>query len=128
MVLDTSGSMSDELPRALGAIGDFCDTLGIDHVRLVQCDAAVTADESIEPQRLSRHRIRGYGGSDLTPALRHLAADPQVDAVIVITDGDILFPAEPLPYQLLWLLPPGASAAFRPGQGRVVHLTPRETR
>jgi hypothetical protein len=126
VVLDTSGSMSDELPRALGAIGDFCDALGIDHVRLVQCDAAVTADDRVEPQRLSRYRIDGYGGSDLSPALRHLAADPQVLAVIAITDGDILVPEETLPYELLWLLPPGASVDFRPGQGRVVHLSPRE--
>jgi predicted metal-dependent peptidase len=126
VVLDTSGSMSDELPRALGAIGDFCEALGIDHVRLVQCDAAVTADDRVEPQRLSRHRIEGYGGSDLSPALRHLAADPQVHAVIVITDGDILVPDESLPFALLWLLPPGASADFRPGQGRVLHLSPRE--
>ena len=34
IVLDTSGSMRDEIPRALGAIADFCDTVGVDQVRL----------------------------------------------------------------------------------------------
>ena len=46
VVLDTSGSMTDEIPLALGAIADFCDGAGVDQVRIVQCDAAVTADET----------------------------------------------------------------------------------
>jgi len=126
MVLDTSGSMSDELPRALGAIGDFCDALGVAQVRLVQCDAVVTADELLEPQQLGRKQIDGYGGSDLSPALRHLAHDPLVQAVVVITDGDILYPDEALPFELLWLLPPQSGTSFRPRQGRVLHLSPRK--
>jgi predicted metal-dependent peptidase len=128
VVLDTSGSMTDELPRALGAIGDFCEALGVDAVRLVQCDATVTADDTLAPQDLARRRIEGFGGSDLSPALRHLAADPFVRAVVVITDGDILHPGETMPYELLWLLPPQPNTAFRPAQGRVLHLSSREAR
>jgi predicted metal-dependent peptidase len=37
IVLDTSGSMADEIPRALGAIADFCDAVAVDQLRLVQC-------------------------------------------------------------------------------------------
>lgn len=128
VVLDTSGSMTDELPAALGAISDACQALGIDSVRLVQCDAAVTADDRIEPQHLSRLRIDGWGGSDLSPALRHLAADPQVQAVIVITDGDIAQSNDALPFELLWLITPQSTAAFRPAFGRVLHLSPKEAR
>ena len=129
VVLDTSGSMTDLLPAALGAVGDVCEALDIDSVRLVQCDAAVTADDTIAPHELARRRIDGYGGSDLSPALRHLAADPFVRAVVVITDGDVAWPDEPMPYELLWLLPPSQSpSAFRPRQGRVLHLSPREAR
>jgi predicted metal-dependent peptidase len=128
VVLDTSGSMTDELPRALGAIGDFCEALGVDSVRLVQCDATVTADDMLAPQDLARRRIEGYGGSDLSPALHHLAADPFVRAVVVITDGDILHPGETMPYELLWLLPPQPQTVFRPAQGRVLHLSSREAR
>jgi predicted metal-dependent peptidase len=126
VVLDTSGSMSDELPRALGAVGDFCDALGVAQVRLVQCDAVVTADETLDPQQLGRKQIDGYGGSDLSPALRYLAADAEVQAVVVITDGDIQYPDEPLPFELLWLLPPQSQSAFRPRQGRVMHLSARK--
>jgi predicted metal-dependent peptidase len=129
VVLDTSGSMTDALPAALGAIGECCEALGVDALRLVQCDAAVTADDTILPQDLARRRIDGYGGSDLSPALRHLAADPFVRAVVVITDGDVAYPDEPMPFELLWLLPPAQPPVdFRPRQGRVLHLTPREAR
>lgn len=120
VVLDTSGSMTEEMPRALGAIADFCDSIAIDQVRLVQCDAAVTADEMLSPLELARWRVSGYGGSDVSPAMLHLAEDPHVRAVIVITDGDIAFSAEPPPYQVLWVLPPNGAMSFRPRYGHVI--------
>jgi predicted metal-dependent peptidase len=123
VVLDTSGSMVDSLGRALGALADACDAMGIDRVRLVQCDAAVTADDLVEPAELVRRRLDGWGGSDMGPALRHLAADASVRAAVVLTDGDVLVPDEPWPFELLWLLPPDASASFAPAQGHVLRLT-----
>jgi predicted metal-dependent peptidase len=122
VVLDTSGSMTDEIPRALGTLAEFCEAATVDRVRLVQCDAAVTADELLDPQELAERRIEGYGGSDLSPALRHLAADQQVRAVVVFTDGDIAYPAEPMPYELLWLVPERFAPAFSPRYGRVVSM------
>jgi predicted metal-dependent peptidase len=122
IVLDTSGSMSDEIPRALGAIADFCDAAGVDQVRLVQCDTAVTADECIDPAQLENFQISGYGGSDLSSGMEHLAADPAVRAVIVITDGEIDFPREAPPYNVLWVLPERAGSGFSPSYGRVVKM------
>ncbi len=122
VVLDTSGSMNDEIPRALGAIADFCDTVSVDQVRLLQCDTSVTADDTIAPMDLARYQVSGYGGSDLTPAMLRLAQDPGVRGVAVITDGDIAFPPEQMPYDVLWVLPPGASPTFRPPYGRVVMM------
>jgi predicted metal-dependent peptidase len=124
VVLDTSGSMSDEIPRALGAIGEFCDAVGVDQVRLVQCDAAVTADELVPPEALAERQVTGYGGSDLSPALQHLADDQHVRAVVVVTDGDIAYPPEPMPYDVLWVLPARGSAAFGPPYGRVITMQP----
>lgn len=121
IVLDTSGSMSEEIPRALGALAEFCEARGLDQVRMIQCDTEVTADEWLAPAELARHEIAGYGGSDLSPALRHLADDPQVRAVVVLTDGDIEFPGEPMPYQVLWMLPE-PSGMFRPPYGQVIAL------
>jgi predicted metal-dependent peptidase len=120
VIVDTSGSMSEEIPRALGAIADFSEAVAVDQIRLLQCDAAVTSDDLLAPTELHDFNVTGYGGSDLTPAMERLAADPQVRAAAIITDGDIAFPSDPMPYDVLWVLPPGRSAAFHPPYGRVV--------
>jgi predicted metal-dependent peptidase len=123
-VLDTSGSMSEEIPRALGAIADFCDAAAVDDIRLVQCDTEITADEVLTPAALAAYEVGGYGGSDLTPAMLALADDPRVTAAIVITDGDISYPTEPMPYAVLWVLPPHSQPGFQPPYGRVVTMQP----
>lgn len=120
VILDTSASMTNEIPRALGAIADFCDAAGVDQVRLVQCDAAVTADELLAPAELAQHEMAGYGGSDLSPAMLHLADDPHTRAVVVVTDGDVGYPQEQMPYAVLWVLPPNGSPTFQPSYGRVI--------
>jgi predicted metal-dependent peptidase len=122
VVLDTSGSMTDEIPRALGAIADFCDAAAVDQIRLVQCDTAVTSDRFLTPEELARHEITGYGGSDLSPALRHLADDARVEAVVVLTDGEITYPPEPMPYSVLWVLPALAPPGFHPPYGAVIAM------
>jgi predicted metal-dependent peptidase len=121
VILDTSGSMSGEIPFALGAIADFCEATGIDDVRVIQCDTTVTSDEMLSPSELAEYEIKGYGGSDLTPALLALAEDPRVNATIVITDGDISYPSEQMPYAVLWAVP-GESTTFAPPYGRVITM------
>jgi predicted metal-dependent peptidase len=120
VILDTSGSMTDDLPLALGAIADFCDGAGVDQVRVLQCDAAITADETVSPEQLGSYAVRGFGGSDLSPAMLALADDPLARAAVIITDGDIAFPAEPMPYDVLWVLP--RAGAFNPPYGRVIAI------
>jgi predicted metal-dependent peptidase len=122
VVLDTSGSMATAIPRALGAIALFCDAVAVDQVRLLQCDAAVTSDETLAPPELAEREIAGYGGSDLSPAMRRLADDSAVRAAVVITDGDIAYPPEPMPYNVLWVLPARDAARFNPPYGRVVAM------
>ena len=120
VIIDTSGSMADEIPRALGAIADFCDAVAVDQIRLLQCDVTVTSDELLSPEELAQYQVTGYGGSDLTPAMELLAADPQVRAAAIITDGDVQFPADPMPYDVLWVLPPGRVGRVSSGYGRIV--------
>jgi predicted metal-dependent peptidase len=122
IVLDTSGSMSEEISPALGAIADFCERLSVDEIRLVQCDAAVTNDELLSPEALANYQVSGFGGSDLTPAMREMAEDGRVTAVLVITDGDIAFPPEEMPYDVLWVLTPSASINFRPPYGHIIRM------
>jgi predicted metal-dependent peptidase len=124
IVLDTSGSMADEVPRALGAIADFCEALGVEQVHLIQCDTAVGSDEIVTPAELHEWRVTGYGGSDLTPALLRLAEDPEVGAVVVLTDGEIDYPEHALPYGVLWVLPAWKDPqAFTPRYGKVIGMT-----
>ncbi|NOU04971.1 MAG: hypothetical protein HOO99_02190 [Hyphomicrobiaceae bacterium] len=121
VILDTSGSMSNEIPSALGAIADFCEATGIDEIRVIQCDTAVTSDEMLSPSELAEYEVRGYGGSDLSPALLAFAEDPRVTAAIVITDGDITYPQDTMPFAVLWAVP-GETTTFEPPYGRVVMM------
>jgi predicted metal-dependent peptidase len=120
IVLDTSGSMTEAIPTALGAVGDFCDSAGVDQVRIVQCDTAVTSDVTLSPDELTSFDVSGFGGSDLTAAMTRLGGDPQVTAVVIVTDGDIAFPAAPPPFQVLWVLPQMSN--FNPPYGRVLTM------
>jgi predicted metal-dependent peptidase len=124
IVLDTSGSMADEVPRGLGAIADFCEAIGVEQVHLIQCDTAVGSDEILAPAEVARWRVTGYGGSDLTPAMLRLAEDAEVTAAIVLTDGEIEYPQEAVPYNVLWVLPPWKNThEFTPRYGKVIAMT-----
>ena len=63
--------------------------------------------------------------SNLAPAMRRLAEEPEVDAALILTGGEIEYPAEPMPYDVLWALVPTATGSwteFEPGYGTVVRL------
>jgi predicted metal-dependent peptidase len=121
VILDTSGSMTDDIPRVLGALADFCEAVAVDEIRVVQCDTAITSDTVLSPAELAEYEVRGYGGSDLTLAMRMLAEDARVTACLVITDGEIGYPADEMPYAVLWVLP-GEETGFVPPYGRVITM------
>jgi predicted metal-dependent peptidase len=120
VLLDTSGSMTAEIPRALGAIAEFCDALAVDHIRMIQCDSEVKSDEVLSPVELAEYEVSGFGGSDLSPAMLALAADPLVTATVIVTDGDIEYPSVEMPYRVLWVLP--APGSFNPPYGVVITI------
>jgi hypothetical protein len=123
VVLDTSGSMTADVPRCLGAIATYGESVGIEDVHLLQCDVEVTRDEWVGLSDLARYTVAGFGGSDMSPAMLRLAEDPEVEAVVVLTDGCIVYPPPPLPYDVLWVLPPGSNPAyFNPGYGQILVL------
>jgi predicted metal-dependent peptidase len=123
IVLDTSGSMIDVLPKALGAIAAFCDASGVADVHVVQCDIEVTSDRWVEPQELAEFKIAGFGYSDMSPGMLHLADDPEVTAVLVLTDGYIDYPQQTPPYRVLWgLLGTYVDTNFNPPYGQVVRM------
>ena len=103
---------------ALGAIAIFCEASNVSDVRLVQCDQVVTSDRWIEPEQLAEFEISGFGYSDMSPAILHLAADPEVESVLVLTDGYIDYPEEPPPYRVLWRSLAITSCPSSPPMGR----------
>jgi hypothetical protein len=117
VVLDTSGSMADVLPQALGALASFCEGAGVAEVHVLQCDEAVTHDDWVAPEALDEYRIGGFGGSDMSPGLDRLAEDPEVAAALVLTDGYIAIPAEEPPFRVLWVLLGDVCDQFAPPYG-----------
>ena len=121
VVLDTSGSMVDTLPHILGLLASFCEGAGVTQIHILQCDVGVTADEWLDPAELMTYKVVGMGGSDMRPAMEELATDPEVSAVLVLTDGYIDYPADEPPYAVLWGLVNGMDG-FAPAYGTVVHV------
>lgn len=121
VVMDTSGSMLNTLPRILGLLAAFCEGAGVTQIRIMQCDVGVTADEWIDPAELASYKVTGFGGSDMSPAMDELADDPEVNAVLVLTDGLISYPQNEPPYHVLWGLVDGAGT-FHPPYGTVVRV------
>jgi predicted metal-dependent peptidase len=122
VVLDTSGSMVDILPRALGAIATFCDASNVGQIHVVQCDEQLTGDVWVEPTQLERFEVAGFGYSDMKPAMLHLENDPDVDAVLLLTDGHIDFPEFEPAYRVVWGLIGEINQEFSPSYGQVIAI------
>jgi predicted metal-dependent peptidase len=124
LVLDTSRSMTSEFASILGLLKAFCVSAGVAAVRILQCDDELQADDLIEIDALDQFRVIGLQGSDLSPAMRQLARDPQIEAALVISDGFIAYPPEPMPYLILWAII--GNEPFSPPFGRVLHINMKE--
>jgi predicted metal-dependent peptidase len=95
MVLDTSGSMSDQmLAQALGEVGGVLRSLGLGrrNLRVICCDAQAYAHQRVLDAR--DVRLLGGGGTDMGKGLA-AAADlrPRPDLAIVLTDGHTPWPS-----------------------------------
>lgn len=89
LVIDTSGSMSDEmLGQALGEVTGVLRSLGVArrNLRVIACDAQAYQAQSV--RALGAIRLEGGGGTDMGMGLDAAAAlRPRPDLVVVLTDG-----------------------------------------
>lgn len=123
LILDTSGSMTQALPRLLSLIKSSATACGVSHVRILQASDGVTADEVVDIEALERFEISGYGGSDLTSAFDLLSGDPEVVRVVVLSDMAIQYPTAPPPYEVFWLaVQAGYYAPSQPKYGNFIAL------
>ena len=97
MVLDTSGSMSDDmLGQSLAEVAGVLSGLGVGrrHLRVVCCDA-----EAYQAQRVLKAtdvHLLGGGGTDMGAGLaKALELRPRPDVIVVLTDGHTPWPATP---------------------------------
>lgn len=99
IVVDTSASVDDVLlGAALGEVDGALKALGVagESVRVYSCDVAVPVVSTV--RRVRDVELAGGGGTDLRVGLRAVEQQrPRPDVVVVLTDGDTPWPAEPPP-------------------------------
>lgn len=97
VVIDTSGSMSDQmLGQALAEVSAVLRSLGVgrDRLKVISCDAQAYQAQTVS--RVSSLTLAGGGGTDMRAGLEAAAQlTPRPDLVIVMTDGFTPWPAEP---------------------------------
>jgi len=121
LVVDSSGSMHSVLPKVFGAIQHFCESSQVETIHFLQCDDIIRRNEFLSPQELAH--VEQVGGDDnaVADGMRLLAEDPEIRSAVVITDGHIDYPHNPMPYDVLWVLP-SANPGFQPGYGTIITL------
>lgn len=117
VVLDTSGSMSDEeLAKCLSWIQDIGEQFEDYNVRVIQCDAEVQMDMVVESGQAFPRRVKGRGGTDFRPPF---GVVDTTQFLVYITDGMGTFPEREPDYPVIWLLtadcsvPWGRKVVFR---------------
>lgn len=111
VVIDSSGSTSQQLPRFLAELRGMLGAFGRYEIRLLSCDAAIHTDESFSEARPLPDSmvIKGGGGSDLCPAFKLLASD-QPNCLVALTDGFTKVPDRPPSWPVIWCLARGGAA------------------
>jgi len=125
IVADTSGSMVAILPMVLGLIQTFGRSAGLSVVRIVQCDSEVQSDDVVKIDEMASLEMKGMGGGMDPPGMLRMAEDPDVERVLVLTDGYIEIPEEKdVPYDVTWCLltEGGLTDHFNPPYGRVIGI------
>ncbi len=131
-VIDTSASIdAPTLARFLGALAAVATAEGFDEIRLIQADAEVTRDETVQAAELFFQDVAmvGRGGTSFGPALRMLALESRRDreriTVVYLTDLDGAFPspAEAHPLDVLWVV--HGKPLTSPPFGRVLSMSAR---
>lgn len=122
-VVDTSGSMTrEELQACLGDLIGLSRSVagGSATLSVVMCDAQVHSVSVIRsPRQVDDLVVRGGGGTDMSAGLEACAAlRPRPEVVVVMTDGETPWPAQPPPglgsARVIALLTMASSADYVP--------------
>ncbi|MQY04641.1 vWA domain-containing protein [Actinomadura macrotermitis] len=99
VLIDTSGSMSDEmLGRCLAEVDGVLRAAGVGRDRLTVISVDAQAYQAQTPRRLADLRLGGGGGTDIRAGIdAALARRPVPDLIIALTDGHTPWPDDPPP-------------------------------
>jgi predicted metal-dependent peptidase len=95
IVLDTSGSISnDMLDLYLGEIRGIFSAVGVSSgIWVLPCDSKVHEVEKIRSFDLTKLRIKGGGGTDMSVGIAEaLTIRPRANIIITLTDGATPWP------------------------------------
>lgn len=94
VIMDTSGSVTHILPQFLGELNGLMKSFGNYKITVIQNDADVQDvaeynDENPLDLEHVKYSVHGYGGTDLTPAFKHITDNKvECDCVVAMTDGE----------------------------------------
>jgi len=122
ILIDTSGSMSDEALRQVAGevngIRDFAKS----NITVLYIDTKVAGVQEFEVNQPINLKAKGGGGTDFRPGFDWIQShDKDFTGVIYLTDGYCSnFPAEP-EYSVLWVLTE-KNPSFKPPFGKVITI------
>ncbi len=119
VAIDTSGSMYGDLATLRAEVEGICRAVSSD-IRLIQCDAAVCADN--KHKRGAKLELKGGGGTDFNPVFDAVASsEKRPTALVYITDGHGDFPRSAPTYPVIWAAVGGIADSHFPF-GKVVRV------
>ena len=121
--VDTSGSVSDhELALVWTEIKAAAEAAQPDHIRVIQCDAAIHSDEEYDPEDVpDQIMFKGRGGTAYRPVMELVNDEPIPPACLIyLTDlfcSDYDLP--PFGYPVIWVATPESSPNDPPWGHRI---------
>jgi predicted metal-dependent peptidase len=108
--IDTSGSMSEkQIGQCLGEIHGALRDMGHQKLVVASCDAAVHSLQTVTS--VKQLKIKGGGGTDMGVAIAQLdSLRPRLNVIILLTDCETPWPAEPPKAQLVVVKVAGSGA------------------
>ena len=114
VALDTSGSMTEEVPQFLTELEAMTSVFGDYTITIIQCDCAIKDVQtytSSNPINVEKIKFHGFGGTNLCPPFTYVKEnfDEDPTVFIYITDGEGPAPATPPKYPVIWAITPYGS-------------------
>ena len=119
-VIDTSGSISDEILQRFGSeIVGIRDSVMPSTLEIIYCDAHIDHIDTFENGDEVCFEMHGGGGTDFRPPFAHIEkADEMPKCLVYLTDGYGPFPGQAPNYPVIWAM----ISEVQPPWGQIVKI------